>query len=77
MATKDEIILGLYQNIDVDALVVAKRNGTLLAYYSALAERIVRPDPISRREEAVAAARNEMFQQVTNTRGQTMEDRVT
>ncbi len=41
MTTQDEITMALYRNIDVDALVNAKRNGSMLSYLNGIAERII------------------------------------
>lgn len=40
---RDEITIVLFQNIDVDALTTAKREGNLLSYLSRIAERIIGP----------------------------------
>lgn len=38
--TRDDIIMALYQNINVDVLIEAKRDGNLLRYYGIVADGI-------------------------------------
>ncbi len=45
---RDEVTMVLYRNIDIDALVTAKRNGSLLSYLNGIAERILGPTPQAR-----------------------------
>lgn len=70
MTTKDEIILGMHQHINPEALLEAKRNGNLISYLTGVADKIFntpgRIDPI-RNEEAVYRLGNETFR-VSETR---------
>ena len=49
---RDEVTVTLFQNIDTDALVTAKREGNLLSYLSKIAEKILGPSTPGRREDA-------------------------
>lgn len=45
MTTRDDITILLYQNINIEEIVEAKRNGTLLTYYSRIADRVINVTP--------------------------------
>lgn len=67
MPTIDELTMGLMQNINVDRLTEAKRNGRLITYYAEVAGRILGdPDSINRREMEISEARAPTMQDQIN-----------
>lgn len=69
MITKDELIMSLYQNIDFDRIVEAKRNGTLISYLSEVADKILNiPVSVRTREVNQTGLRQAYTEDANETR---------
>ena len=53
MTTRDELTLALHQHINVNDLIIASKEGSLLSYYSGVVEKLARAGLITRPQESV------------------------